>query len=196
MPRKPKSDTTDTPSIIRPQIAAMAGVSSVEQLEDELPESTAIPVNEKPRGPNGRTLRADGTERAAKRSRNATVQQTGLMDDPEYRKAIQGMNFFGAPRIVKRGFSTVADVAGDDSIKLTSEEEKYVDQYFYAVSKHVMFDPMEHIAGRIILFVLLMGELILTRIAKRAGIGEWLKQLTSKQDDGVEIHSSDQEHVL
>ena len=90
------------------------------------------------------------------------------------------MSFFGAPRIIKRGFSTLATVTKDPDFELTDEENGYVQDYFYAVSKHTSFDPMAHIVGRLILFVLLMGELILPRLLKHSAFAKAIQELVKK----------------
>jgi hypothetical protein len=144
------------------------------------------------RGPNGRLLRKDGTERQPRRSRGgtraATTDENPLMSDPRYVEAIQGMNFYGASRIIKRGFKLGAKVMNDPEVALAAEEEKHIDNYFYAVSKHTQFDPMATLFGRILLFVLLMGELILWRWLKYSPLGVQLKKMLK---DKEEEHSGD-----
>jgi hypothetical protein len=168
--------------IIREQIEQMSPLT-VDELESAPENTNTVPSSDESigpqRGPNGRLLKKDGSERKsnAKRARTDSVDQSDLMADPRYRKAIQGMSFFGAPRVIKRSFSVAADISKDASFALNEEEQSYVEDYFYAVSKHTAFDPMGSLMGRLILFVLLMGELILPRLLKNSKIAEQLKEM-------------------
>lgn len=189
------SSAPDVPSVvIREQITQMAPLTREEL--DNAPENTDT-QDVRPRGPNGRLLRADGTERARRNmsgSRRARSQPNTdpLMDDPRYVEAIQGLNFYGAPRVIKRGFKAAGTLMKDGEIPLTSDEERHVDNYFYALSKHMTFDPMAHLIGRIILFVLLMGELIMWRYLKYSPLGKQLKKMLEesgeeKEDDRTPV---------
>jgi hypothetical protein len=171
------------PKVIRDQISQMAP-KSVEELEDA-PENTNTQTGDeastRQRGPSGRLLNKDGSERKARQPRNSVPSDAGnLMSDSRYRKAIEGMSFFGAPRIIKRGFQTLATVTADEDFALTNEENGYVEDYFYAVSKHTSFDPMANIIGRLILFILLMGELILPRLLKHSPFAKMLQEMVKK----------------
>lgn len=182
MPRKKRDPLppgaavqSDNPAPIRPQITQMSGYKDIDEVIAEAPESTQ---EETPAvGPNGRRLKKDGTERAAKRRRSVTVDETDPMSDPRYRQAVAGMNFYGAPRVIKRGFSTVAALTHDDSLDLNDQENQAIDDYFYAVSKHMTFDPMSTIIGRVLLLILLIGEIIGTRVLMRSKFGTQLKEL-------------------
>jgi len=161
------------PEPIRTQITEMSGFKNIDEVIENAPENT----QETPAvGPNGRRLKKDGTERAAKKSRTLKLDGSDLMDDPQYRKAIQGMNFYGAPRIIKRGFKTVSVLTHDDSLDLNEQENEAIDNYFYAVSKHVSFDPMATLMGRILLLILLLCEIIGTRLLVRSKIGKQIKE--------------------
>jgi len=188
MPRKPKdavvaTEVSDTPTLnIRPQITQMSPVT-VAELDSDAPVNT----DDRPRGPNGRLLKADGTERKQRnmgaRTRNIAPPVDPLMSDPRYVEAIQGLNFFGAPRVIKRSFSMASNLTKDPDIALNSEEEKHVDNYFYALSKHMTFDPMAHLIGRVILFALLMGELVMWRYLKYSPFGKHIKELLKPTDE-------------
>jgi hypothetical protein len=174
--------TGTSPEPIRVQIIEQSGFSNIDQVIADAPESTAV-SGDVPRGPNGRTLRKDGTERAAKRRRSPVAQDpSDLMSDPQYRKAIAGMNFYGAPRIIKRSFKTIATLTHDDTLDLDAEENEAIDNYFYAVSKHTSFDPMASLLGRILLLVLLLGEIVVTRILVRSALGRELKKLITGEE--------------
>ena len=188
--------TIDDPAqpLIREQISQMAPATLADMAT--APENTdteAQPL----RGPNGRTLRKDGTERAAKGSRKRALENADpLMDDPRYVEAIQGLNFFGAPRILKRGFKATAGIMKDKSIELSSDEEKNVDNYFYALSKHMTFDPMASLLGRLLLFTLLMGELILWRYLKYSPLGEQLQKMLKAEETDKEPPTNDNSPVV
>jgi hypothetical protein len=191
-PLEPEQQAPDTPSIlIREQISQMAPATMEDM--DSAPENTDAEVQPL-RGPNGRLLKKDGTERAPRGSRGVRVSSSSqsdvnpLMSDPRYVEAIQGMNFYGASRIIKRGFKLGAKVMNDPEIALATEEEKHVDNYFYAVSKHAQFDPMATLFGRILLFLLLMGELVLWRWLKYSPLGVQLKKMLKEKE---EEHSTD-----
>jgi len=144
-------------------------------------------TDSRPRGPSGRLLKKDGTERAPRnyRKREGLPSVANpLMDDPRYVEAIQGLNFYGAPRVIKRSFIMGAQMMKDPDIALNTEEERHIDNYFYALSKHMTFDPMAHLLGRIILFILLMGELIMWRYLKYSPFGKQLKQMLKPDDNG------------
>jgi len=171
----------------------MMGHSSIDEVIADAPEST----QEGPAvGPNGRRLKKDGTERAAKKRRVVVADDADPMADPRYRQAIAGMHFYGAPRIIKRGFSTVAVLSNDDSLDLNEQENQAIDDYFYAVSKHMSFDPMATILGRVLLLILLIGEIIGTRVLMRSKFGKQIKELilgesqTSTLQDNGSVRSS------
>jgi hypothetical protein len=182
------------PTLIREQIDQMAPATFADMAS--APENTdteAQPL----RGPNGRTLRKDGTERAAKGSRKrATENDDPLMNDPRYVEAIQGLNFYGAPRILKRGFKATAGIMKDKSIELSIDEEKNVDNYFYALSKHMTFDPMSSLIGRLLLFTLLMGELILWRYLKYSPLGEQLQKMLKADETDKEPPTNDNSPIM
>ena len=198
--RRRKDVTPDTigdpaPTLIREQISQMAPATLADMAT--APENTdteAQPL----RGPNGRALRKDGTERAAKgsRKRGTTENDDPLMSDPRYVEAIQGLNFFGAPRILKRGFKATAGIMKDKSIELSIDEEKNVDNYFYALSKHMTFDPMASLIGRLLLFTLLMGELILWRYLKYSPLGEQLQKMLKAEDTDKEPPTNDNSPLM
>jgi hypothetical protein len=180
---KRKQEPTETGSMlgdakipappIREQILQMSPMT-----DDDLkhpPEDTDLDVEIQPR-----KLKKDGTPRK-RRTMAPESASDNLMDDPRYVKAIQGLNFFGAPRMLKRGFKTGATILKDPEIALSQEEEENVDNYFYALSKHMNFDPMATIIGRAILLILLLGELIVWRWLKYSPYGEIIKKWLSEQ---------------
>jgi hypothetical protein len=165
------------PEPIRQQIIDQSGFSNIDEVIAAAPDATQV---EPPRGPNGRTLRKDGTERAPKGSRKSrvtTVDADDPMSDPKYKKAIAGMNFYGAPRIIKRSFKTVSVLANDSTLDLDEQENEAIDDYFYAVSKHTTFDPMASLVGRILLLILLIGEIVVTRVLVRSKFGREIQKL-------------------
>lgn len=187
MRRKKDVVTTppDDPKItIRPQIRQMAPMT-VDELENA-PTNTDEAAPQL--GPNGRRLNKDGSERAPRGSRKLgqATQSNPLMDDPRYREAVADMNFFGAPRVIKRGFAGASKLMKDEEIKLNEEEERHIDNYFYALSKHMTFDPMAHLIGRVILFILLIGELVAWRWLKYSPYGEAIKKLLKPSDEKSE----------
>jgi hypothetical protein len=163
--------------------------SDIDSVIANAPETTNAP--ETPVGPNGRKLRKDGTERAAKKSRKGTVPDPDdPMSDPRYRQAIAGMNFYGAPRVIKRGFKTVSVLANDSELDLQPEENDAIDNYFYAVSKHATFDPMSNIVGRILLLILLIGEIVGSRILMRSTFGRQLAEMLKPKEDGENVNET------
>lgn len=196
MPRKKKyevpqpggavTDPENPP--IRAQITSMAG-TDIDKLIAEAPTNT----NEGNDAPFG--LKPDGTPRRrranSKTRTSVTESENPLMDDPQYRKAVAGLNFFGVPRILKRGFKTAATVAGDETLDLDKEEAEAIDNYFYAVSKHTQFDPMATIVGRVVLLVLLIGELVLSRLLARTSLGKQLKELLTSEPETPEMQDND-----
>jgi hypothetical protein len=160
-------------------IEKMTGHESQEEMLASLPSSTVgVTGTDKARGPNGRLLKADGTERAPRGSRSTrSTQQTvnPLMQDERYKKAIAGINFFGAPRMINSGFGVAATLMNDPEMSLQPGEREAVDDYFYALSKHLQFDPMASVAGRLLVLLALIGELVVKRIMKYTDIGKWLK---------------------
>jgi hypothetical protein len=197
MPRKPKQPASggavsEIENPIRPQIAEMSGHSSIESLIEEAPEKTGAQ-----RGENGRILNKDGSERAPRKKRvthSPTSNDNPNMSDPRYREAIAGMTFFGAPRMVKRGFSFASEVADDHEIALREEESKLVDDYFYAVSKHSSFDPMATVIGRVVMLMLLIGELVLTRVIAKTDIGKTFRELFTKENEENSADNLNQEN--
>lgn len=183
---------TDVENPIRPQIAEMSGHSSLETLIEDAPEKTGAQ-----RGPSGRILNADGSERAPRKKRQAASAQpteNPNMSDPRYRESIAGMTFFGAPRILKRGFSFASEVADDQEIALRDDESKLVDDYFYAVSKHSTFDPMATVIGRVLILVLLIGELVLTRVIAKTNLGKTFRELFTKEEEENSADNLNPEH--
>jgi hypothetical protein len=172
-------DPAPTP-LIREQISQMAPMtladmaSAPENTDDVAPESDA-PYGYLPNG-RPRKRRPSGTRRTS-----SDVSDDPLMNDPRYVEAIQDVNFYGASRIIKRGFKMGEKIMRDPDIALTTEEERHVDNYFYALSKHAKFDPMASLIGRIILFVLLMGELIAWRWLKYSPLGAQLKKMMDEK---------------
>jgi hypothetical protein len=182
---------SETPEPIRPQITQMFA-PDIDAVIAAAPESTNATATETPVGPNGRKLRKDGTERAAKKSRKGTVVPDGdePMSDPRYRQAIAGMNFYGAPRVIKRGFKTVSVLANDSELDLQPEENDAIDNYFYAVSKHATFDPMSNIFGRILLLILLIGEIVGSRILMRSAFGSQLAEMLKPKEEGANVNEA------
>ena len=186
MPRK--SNVTPIPANDAPEPASpiqqLTGHVSADEMASELPSSTTMP-DSRPRGPNGRLLRADGSERAAKGSRrsgaSAQPPANPLLDDPRYKKAIQSINFFGAPRMINSGFSAAAVLMNDSDMRLSDSEKEAVDDYFYALSKHIQFDPMANLLGRILVLLALLGELMIKRVMKYTDIGKWLVQFAAEK---------------
>lgn len=186
-----KGDPALTSEPIRAQISQMAPVTLADMAS--APENTdeASGDEEAPYGyfPNGkpRKRRPSGPRRSGAAK---DVSDDPLMNDPRYVEAIQDVNFYGASRIIKRGFKMGEKIMRDPDIALSSDEERHVDNYFYALSKHAKFDPMASLIGRIILFVLLMGELIAWRWLKYSPLGEQLKKLMA--DKGTEVPPTDE----
>lgn len=207
MPRKPKytlpagaavtaetvTPPASSPEPIRSQITKLSGFDNIDEVINAAPDAAQVQAGEDSRvGPNGRKLRRDGTERAAKKPRG-TVNVDDPMNDPRYRQSIAGMNFYGAPRVIKRGFKTVATLTHDAELDLNDDENKAIDDYFYAVSKHTSFDPMASIVGRVLLLILLIGEIVGSRILMRSEFGKSIKEMLTRdksetstmQDNGV-----------
>lgn len=170
----------DTPTI-RPQITQMSGHDTLDSLIQEAPSNTNTGAGDD--APYG--YFPDGRPRKRKPRAGAATAATDnpLMDDPQYRKSIAGLNFYGAPRIIKRGFNLAATVSGDETLDLDKEETEAIDNYFYAVSKHIQFDPMATFIGRLLLLLILIGELVMTRLLMRTSLGRQLKEFLEKKED-------------
>jgi hypothetical protein len=179
-------------------IEQMTGHASQEEMLASLPTSTVgVTGQEKQRGPNGRLLKADGTERAPKGSGTRRTTQPAvnpLMQDERYRRAIQGINFFGAPRMINSGFGIAATLMNDPEMSLKETEKEAVDDYFYALSKHLSFDPMANVVGRLLVLLALIGELVVKRMMKYTDIGKWLKtaaaQVKQQHETKTEVEVS------
>ena len=172
-----QTDSTEAaPEPIRSQITQMSGFTDIDEVIAEAPESTQESTGPAV-GPNGRRLKKDGTERAAKRRKVIVEDDADFMTDPVYKKHIGNMSFYGAPRTIKRSFTAVATLTHDPTLDLDDDEADAIDGYFYCLSKHMTFDPMASVVGRILLLIAILGGIVMERVLVRSAIGRQIKEM-------------------
>lgn len=166
MGRPRKLETAKLPEPVREQVKTMSGFNSEEEMLSSLPESTitALPTDEAPR-----RRRRTKAEMEALRAGEGSAPDP-LLSDRRYQRAVGKGTFYGAPRIVKSGFSLAATIAKQDKIRLDDAETEDVEDFFYAVSKrHPFGDPFATWYGCLFLFLALMGALVGKRFAEAKG---------------------------
>jgi hypothetical protein len=162
---KSSSDTQATSTLgpVNPQIREMSGFSSLEELKKEIPESTGEAGEATKKERRKRRTKA---EIEAERGSQPAIGSGGgdLMDDPEYRAAVQEMVGFGSPRLVKTPFKLAAKVLDKPDMDLDKKEEKRIDGFFYVVGKRTNLDPTRSTWMLALYGIVMILELVLTRV--------------------------------
>lgn len=161
--------TATLPGEVNPQIKAMTGHTSEEDMLSTLPENTNAPGED---GDKPRRKRRSKSEMAAARGGEATPAGAvdPLLADKRYQRALGKATFFGAPKMIKGGFSIAAEVAGKDEVALTSDENEDVEDFFYALSKRrSVGDPFALWYTSLLYFVAMLAGLIGSRVAAMQG---------------------------
>lgn len=148
---------------VNPQVMRMTGHGSEEEMASSLPTNTM-------------ELAADETPKRKRRSKaemaagKETPSVDPLLDDRRYQAAIAKASAFGTAKGIKSGFRIAGKIANDESLSLDGEEEKDLDDFFYALSKRrALADPFATWYGTLLYFFVMMATLIGSRFATVKG---------------------------
>ena len=149
MPR-PRKDAPEGIEPIPVAVQQLSGFSTEEEMLKAMPDNS----NEEDAIKEDKPRRKRRTKDEMAASRGA---DDPMMADKRYREAIERMNGYGGPRVIKTVF-------GATSKPLDDQEELEVDDYFYVLSKRHGLDPSRSNVAMFIYAFLLFARILGMRL--------------------------------